>query len=95
MKKKEDKFKGVRESLTEMQLSFFLGLGLDRHKGESVKSIGQEYFTADIYTYKVLQKLSRLGLIDVEKGKKELRVNITDYGKEFIREGNFKIYSST
>jgi predicted transcriptional regulator len=91
MKKKEDPYKTIRDSLTQKQMSFFFGLNLDRNKVNSVKSIGQEYFTADVYTYKVLQKLSKLGLIDVTKGKKELHVEVTEFGNSFIREGNYKI----
>jgi len=91
MRKKNDPFKEIRESLTPMQLSFFLGLNLDRNKLISVKSIGQQYFTADVYTYKVLNKLVKMGLIEVEKGKKELIVNNTTLGNEFIKSGNFNI----
>lgn len=89
MKKNKDPYKSIIEALTPKQISFFLGLSLKRNKFNSVKAIGQEYFTADVYTYHVLNKLAKLGIIEVTKGKKELIVEITELGNKFIKEGNY------
>ncbi len=91
MKKKDDPFKIIRKSLTEKQLSFFFAVTSDRGRFDSIKSIGQDYFTSDAYTYKVLQKLCKLGLIDLTKGKKELNVETTTFGKEFIGCGDYTL----
>lgn len=86
--KKVDEFKAVREKLTPTQLSFFLKLDVEKNR-LSVKEIGKEFYTADAYVYKVIDKLAKLDLIDVEKGIKKLIINITDYGREFIKSSDF------
>lgn len=67
--------------LNDKPAKFLLALSKER---KSVHEIGREFYSCNNSVYSALDRFSQWGLIEVDRGKKELKVKITAKGKEII-----------
>jgi predicted transcriptional regulator len=58
-------------------------VSLARSKGKVLKT-GRDFYSCNNSIYEALERFSKWGLIEVEKGKRDLDVKITPLGKEVI-----------
>jgi DNA-binding MarR family transcriptional regulator len=72
------------EDLTRRQIEFLNSLKSHQRLEMSARELGREYFNTDRSIYLVLDRLCRNGFIEVEKGKKHLRIIVTKKGLNFL-----------
>jgi DNA-binding MarR family transcriptional regulator len=85
MKKKE-------REITSQQFKFLCNINSNSGKHNfSINSLGRQFFSTDRNVYLVIYDFFDKGLVTIEKGKKELRVNITTKGIKYIQD-NYKDY---